>query len=272
METSFSDTTNMVRSQRKRSHFRLCTFFCCYDVTLSRLPSYAPTWHKSLLWWHNPHGIHQMVSIHLHFQRPLGRKVVFPYQDEDITQVSPQIQAPRGTIFKELEPSWTLRNDPVLRLPPCGIQLPLWDSTSLVGFNFPCGIQLPKDSQTIRGSKQIRTTARWPWIVTRSHHKRPTSGIIHVSIDKPSGSWEKPRWKQLNHFISYSVIQCSTRTLDIFNSQQRCSVTWKGFPSNCSKCFGKQNLDWMGCAGLSSSGARLQKWRPRKQWNMYKQN
>lgn len=166
MESSFSDATIMARSQ-KQSH---CIYFITYSLYscnsviviyhyLASLhfcnTSFAPTWHKSLLWWQNPHCIHPVNGINFRFQRPLERTGVFPYQDEDITQVS------RKSIHHDKTHLSTIFQDFIFSYWGMIPFYVLWDSITLIRLVVA---STPSQTwrQSIPGSRQIRTIARWP--------------------------------------------------------------------------------------------------------------
>ena len=144
-------------------------------ISLSRLPSFLQhiDLHqlgiKSLLWWQNPHCIHPVSGINFHFQRPLERTGVFPYQDEDITQVSRKSihhdsQAPSCTIFKDF----------------------IFSYWGMIPF-YVSFVSLPQHHPKHGGNRSQDQDRYGPLqddlVVTRMQHKRPrTSGIIHVSM------------------------------------------------------------------------------------------
>lgn len=82
---------------------------------------FAPTWHKSLLWWQNPHCIHPVSGINFRFQRP-GRKAQKGVSVSRWGYHSSQWQIhtswQSGTILHNFQGFhlFLLRNDPVLRL------------------------------------------------------------------------------------------------------------------------------------------------------------
>ena len=133
---------------------------------------FAPTWHKSLLWWQNPHCIHPVSGINFRFQRPLERTGVFPYQDEDITQVS------RKSIHHDSQaPQHNFQGIP-------SFPTEEWSCFTSYGIQSPSFVSLPQHHPKHGGDRSQAQDRYGPLqddlVVTRMQHKRPrTSGIIH---------------------------------------------------------------------------------------------
>ena len=165
MKSSFSDATIIARSQKQSHciyfhHLWLTVILLLWYITIS--PPFifcntwfAPTWHKSLLWWQNPHCIHPVSGINFRFQRPLERTGVFSVsrwgyhssqsQIHTSWQSGTSAQFSRNSIFSY----WGMI-----------LFYVLWDSITFIRLVAPTPSQTWRRS--IPGSRQIRTIARWP--------------------------------------------------------------------------------------------------------------
>ena len=142
-----------------------------------------PTWHKSLLWWQNPHCIHPVSGINFRFQRP-GRNALGCFRIKmriSLKSVAnPYIMTVRhlSTIFKDFIFSyWGMIPFYVL-----------WDSITFIRLVAPTPSQTWRRS--IPGSRQIRTIARWPCCNEDATQKakniwhHPLSACISIYIYK----------------------------------------------------------------------------------------